>query len=171
MSITVSTLVERPDLEPLVTDPAFDGAWPQFIDEDRWTGLYYSYLSRWPEHVLLALDGETPVARAFTAPFAFPTKDRSQLPLDGWDAVIRWAHCDSDAGLHVNACSALEITIAPSRQGSGLASVVLGAVLANARRMGYPALFAPVRPSRKDSEPETPMTEYVKPLSIRRTSA
>ena len=51
------------------------------------------------------------IARALSVPFAFRdgTAGRNELPLDGWDGVIRWADADWRAGRRPTAVSALEI--------------------------------------------------------------
>ena len=60
----------------------------------------------------------------------------------------------------MNACSALEIVIKQERLGTGISSVMVKALRDNAFRLGHEVLHAPVRPSQKSEEPETPMSEY-----------
>jgi len=55
--------------------------------------------------------------------------------------------------------SALEIRLRPDVLGQGLSARVLKAMSANALRQGLSRLVAPVRPTRKHLEPDTPMAE------------
>ena len=94
-------------------------------------------------------------------PFAMGSDiGRDQLPDDGWDGVIRWAWLDEIAGREPTHVSALEVTIRPDLQGTGLASEMLEAKRRNAMRLGFSDLVAPVRPNGKHLEPRTPMSEY-----------
>jgi len=106
---------------------------------------------------------DRPVARAFSVPFAFPdpARGREALPHGGWDPVIRWAHRDRLQGIRPTAVSALEIMVAPRLQGRGISQAMLTALRDNARRLGFDALYAPIRPTDKHREPLTPFAEYV----------
>jgi len=110
--------------------------------------------------VLIATDGDTPVAKAYSTPFAFGITGREDLPDAGWDEVIRWQNVDRLVGRQPNAAAALEIVVLKERQGTGIASMMVEALRDNAFRLGHDVLYAPVRPSQKSDEPETPMSEY-----------
>jgi hypothetical protein len=53
---------------------------------------------------------------------------------------------DRPAGRVGNMISALEITVRPDHQGSGLSGVMPAAMRDNAGALGHPYLVAPVRP-------------------------
>lgn len=161
MSLQVTTLAERPELRPAMGSAQWDDAWPEFMDHDPTADLYYGDATPWIDHILVATIGDEVVAKGFAVGFEFPTERRPELPVDGWDAVIRWAHRDRVDGTTPTACSALEITILPAHRGKGLSGVLLEAMRAMARDRGYSDLFAPVRPSAKSERPEMPMDEYV----------
>jgi GNAT superfamily N-acetyltransferase len=141
--LVVATFAERPDLLDKVFGPEIQSAVPEFMRHDRTGALYYgdAALRRYLEYGLVAVDPaepDRPVARAFCIPFAFrDTPGRDELPADGWDAVIRWAHEDHVGQRRPNAVSALEIMVAPRLQGRGVSRRMLLAMRANARRLGF----------------------------------
>jgi hypothetical protein len=53
--------------------------------------------------------------------------------------------------------SALEITVRPDHQGSGLSGVMPAAMRDNAGALGHPYLVAPVRPTGKHLVPRMPI--------------
>lgn len=159
MDLVLKTLAERPDLAPLAED--FPGGWPEFMNHDPVSGLYYSVADTvWAEHVIIAYDRDAPgraVAKAYTVPFRW-TKD--ELPDDGWDAVIRHSALDRIIGREPNRASALEVCVQRDLRGTGLSRVMLEAMRANVRRLGFDTLLAPVRPSGKAEFPDEPMADY-----------
>jgi GNAT superfamily N-acetyltransferase len=166
--LVVATLAERPDLRDRVFGSEIQTAVPEFMRHDPTGGLYYGvgHLDRYLDFGLVAVDPDEPdrpVARAFAVPFAFRdgTPGRDELPDGGWDEVIRWGHQDCVAGRRANSASALEIMVAPRLQGRGLAQLMLTAMRANTRRLGLADLYAPLRPTAKDSEPLTPFADYM----------
>lgn len=165
--LIVATFAERPDLLAKVFAPEIQSAVPEFMRHDPVAALYYGdgQLDHYRDYGLVAVDPaapDRPVARAFSLPFAFDgRRGRETLPDGGWDEVIRWAHRDRLAGRRATAVSALEIMVAPRRQGRGIAQSMLAALRANARRLGFADLYAPLRPSDKPREPLTPFADYV----------
>lgn len=165
--IRITTLAERPHLEQELW--AVTGAmWPEFMRHDANAGLYYNRCATvWPDLVLVATDGDAVVARAFAVPFAFSeplAPERTTLPTDGWDQVIRWAAQDLLDGRPANLMSALEISVLPDYRGRGLSAKLLAGLRECARRAGAVALVAPVRPSEKHLQPHVPMWAYVEQL-------
>ncbi|MER7457863.1 N-acetyltransferase [Micromonospora sp. NPDC126480] len=159
MDLEIVTLAERPDLAPLLDD--FDGAWPEFMSWDPMASLYYAVADlHYPDHVLLALDPAAPgraVARAYSVPLSW-TAD--ELPPGGWDRVVQRATVNRLAGTTPNLVSALEICVRPEARSRGVSARMLGAMRANAQRLGFTELVAPVRPSGKHTVPDEPMREY-----------
>ncbi|GGS22395.1 N-acetyltransferase [Actinokineospora fastidiosa] len=158
MDLVVTTLADRPDLVNLAHD--FPGAWPAMMQQDPVADLYYDVIDTvFAEYALVAYDRDNPgraVARAYAAPF---TWGRDELPDAGWDEVIRRAALDRLAGREGDRISALEICVQPDLRGTGLSSVMLEAMRANAGRLGYDTLLAPVRPNGK-ADPFLPMSDY-----------
>ncbi|TDD99084.1 N-acetyltransferase [Jiangella asiatica] len=159
-NLVVEPLDRRPELSAVADK--LEHLWPTFMEKDPMGSLYYTDVERnHPQHVLVAYEPpDVPVAVAYTVPFEFGSGRRTELPDDGWDAVIRWATQDRDRGTEPNLVSALEIAIRPDRRGEGLATVMLAAMRDNVRRLGFTELVAPVRPSAKHQEPHVPIGEY-----------
>lgn len=157
----IVTLAERPDLADAHRELA--ASWPRFMLHDPVADLYYSQLDVWADHALLAIADNVVVARGFSVGFAMGEDlGRSELPSSGWDEVVRWSWLDQTAGQTPNCVSALEIVVRPDRRGTGLATEMVRAMVSNVDRLGFRQLVAPVRPSEKHLEPETPMSEYVR---------
>jgi GNAT superfamily N-acetyltransferase len=166
--IAIATFSQRPDLLDKVFGTEIQSAVPEFMRHDPAGALYYGngQIDRYREFGLVAVDlaePDRPIARAFSAPFAFRdgTKGREELPDGGWDAVIRWADEDRRAGRPTTAVSALEIMVAPRWQRRGTSRLMLAALRDNARRLGFSDLYAPLRPTDKHCEPLTPFVDYV----------
>ena len=79
------------------------------------------------------------IARAFSVPFAFRdgSPARDELPDDGWERVIRWAHQDWRKGRMPNAVSALEINVLAPYRGRGIAQLMLAAMQRNTHARGF----------------------------------
>jgi GNAT superfamily N-acetyltransferase len=134
---------------------------------DPAAALYYAdrALDRYLDFVLVAVDRDDPgrvIARAVSVPFAFggAAPGRAELPDEGWDGVIRWAHADWLAGRAPNAVSALEIMVLPPYRGRGVSPFMVRAMRDNAGRLGFADLYAPVRPTEKHLYPRMPFAEY-----------
>ncbi|HWD03900.1 MAG TPA: N-acetyltransferase [Amycolatopsis sp.] len=160
VELTMHNRAREPELFRAIDHADFARSWPIFMQQDPNAGLYYGQLDTVADYVLLATDGDEPVAKAYSAPFAFGIPGREELPDGGWDEVIRWQHADRLAGRDRTAATALEIVIRKERQGTGIASKMVKALRDNAFRLGHDVLYAPVRASQKAAEPETPMSEY-----------
>ncbi|MGH1565390.1 N-acetyltransferase [Mumia sp. DW29H23] len=161
MDIDVVTLADRPELEPLLS--RFDGAWPEFMRWDPVGPVYYAVVEEcYPEFVQIALDPAVPdraVAAAYSVPVAWGD---DPLPPGGWERMIQRSAINRMLGTPTTMVSALEICVQPDRRGRGLSSVMLAAMRANAQRLGYSTLVAPVRPSAKHERPDEPMSEYAR---------
>jgi hypothetical protein len=160
----VITLAERPDLAPHV-EGFHDEEVAEFLYHDPVSvALFVGLVQRYPEFTLMALDpaGEPPVAMVCTVPFT--TSDgagEDSLPPGGYDAVLLAAAADVHARRRGNLVSALFATVRPERRGQGISAFMLDAARRNTTRLGYGALVAPVRPTRKHEHPRVSMEEYV----------
>ncbi|MEU2389994.1 N-acetyltransferase [Streptomyces sp. NPDC007369] len=158
--IEITTIAERPELAGRLYD--MEDSWPEFAGNDSLAWLLYPRMvSELPEYVLIATDGDAVVARAFSVPFALQSPGRDgALPARGWDQVLMWAFSDLRRGIEPDTVSAVEISVASGRQGEGLSGRMLAAMRDNARARGFAEAVAPVRPSGKPAEPDTPIREY-----------
>src|ERR1700719_4742216 len=154
--LAVLPLSQRPELRAQAFSAEFAAGVPEFMRYDPTAALYYgrAHLDRYLDFVLVAVDRDDPgrvVARAVGVPFAFgdPALGRAELPDQGWDAVIRWAHADWVAGRAPNAVSALEIMVLPPYRGRGVSQLMLRAMRDNTGARGFADLYAPVRPTEK----------------------
>ncbi len=141
-------------------------AWPAFMLEDPMANLIYTgkRFERFLEFSLLAIDEAHPdevLARAVSVPFCIGEEfNRPELPDGGWDTVARWADHDAFLERTPNAVSALEILVHPKAAHQGISGQLLAAMKANAKKLGFKDLYAPVRPSHKHLEPHTSMRDY-----------
>jgi GNAT superfamily N-acetyltransferase len=166
--LAICTLAERPELRGQIFSAEFQAGWPEFARHDPAASLYYadSALGRYLDFVLAAVDRDQPdraIARACSVPFAFRdgTAGRGELPVGGWDEVIRWADADWRAKRRPTVVSALEIMVLPPYRGRGISRLMLEAMIANMWTRGFGDLYVPLRPSDKHLEPETPFADYV----------
>jgi GNAT superfamily N-acetyltransferase len=166
MQLQVSPLSQHPELEDEFWSDELMSAWPAFMLEDPIANLIYSdkRFERFLEFVLVAVDTTDPnkvVARAVSVPFCLGEDfERYELPDGGWDTIARWADQDAFLGRTPNAVSALEILVHPETTQQGISGQMLAAMRANAKRLGFKDLYAPVRPSHKHLEPHTHMHDY-----------
>ncbi|MEU9235440.1 N-acetyltransferase [Streptomyces subrutilus] len=158
--ILITTLAERPELADRLWD--MKDSWPEFAQHDALAWLLYPRMvAELPRYVLVATDGDAVVARGFSVPFARHAPGREgPLPPQGWDRILMWAFSDLRRAAAPDTVSAIEITVAADRQGEGLSGRMLAAMRDNARAHGFAEVVAPVRPSGKPAEPDTPMREY-----------
>lgn len=155
MDLRICVLADRPDLLDAGYD--FDSPWPEFMRHDPVGNLYYNLTEKFADCILVAEDeAGTVVAQAYSAPFKSFGMD---LFDDGWDGAIRRAVRTKLSGDTPDAISAIEISVRPDLQGKGLSKVMLEAMRANAARLGFDELVAPVRPNGK-ADPSVPMSDY-----------
>ena len=87
-----------------------------------------------------------------------PARSANGLP-NGVDGVLEdWFGGNRPAP---DVLSALVAVVDRGHQGQGLSTVLIRAMAGLARRYGFPALVAPVRPTWKDRYPLVPMERYV----------
>ena len=152
MDHEIVTLAERPELMDVLWD--METTWPEYMVHDPIGNSYYSCIEElFLDYVLVALDESGRiVAKAFSAPFQRP---EGELPDAGWDFALRSAVLTRIWGETPNAVTAAEIAVEPALQGTGFSSVMVAALRANAGRLGFSELLAPVRPNGTPSAPAT----------------
>ena len=165
------TLAERPELRRQLWGPQFASSFPEFMNHDPASELYYPppFLDRYLDHVLVGVDSDAPdqaIAKGFSVPFCFRdgSEERAALPEGGWRTVIRWGHEDTIKGRAPNAVSALEISVASGHRGTGLSRRMIDAMRRLVAAKGIDVLYAPVRPTDKHRVPEEPMEAYIRRL-------
>ncbi|MGD3110844.1 N-acetyltransferase [Streptomyces sp. YGL11-2] len=160
MDVIITTLAERPQLAEALW---FADTWPEFILNDLVGRAHFGQISQvFPEFTLVVTEPNgAVVARGHTVPFALNQEGRRDLPAGGWDQVLVWAFRDRRTGTPVDTISAIDVTVRADRLGQGLSAELLAAMRKNARSLGFAELVAPVRPTDKHLEPDTPMREYV----------
>lgn len=160
MPLTITTRAERPEYGPVIWE--MPDSWPEFMDHDpiAWS-LYSVVTAAYPELTVVATDEDgTVVAHGQATAFRLEVDGRRELPDTGWDQVLMWANSDLRKGIEPDVASALEVSVHPQWQGRGLSAQMIGALRDAAKARGFDTLLAPVRPSHKHLEPNTPMSEY-----------
>jgi hypothetical protein len=158
--VEITTVAERPQLSGVAIDA---GEWPAFMRHNRVAEAYFWQTpKRFPGICLVATTSdETVVADAHAVQFASGAKGRAELPAGGWEQVVVWAFADARSrGTAPDTACALNISVAVSQQGQGLARLMLGSLRLAAADVGMRTLVAPVRPTWKAREPDTPMATY-----------
>jgi GNAT superfamily N-acetyltransferase len=152
----VTTARERPDLADLADDLTAD-VFPEWNKQGdvlrrHWDSLYDVL----PELQLVLYDPETEevLGRGNTAPCSW---DRTPEGLP--DAIEQAFAPNAPAP---DALCAMLAVVVPGHQGRGLSSAIIRGMLGLATERGWTDLIAPVRPSRKERYPLTPIERYVR---------
>lgn len=158
MALTYVTVRDRPDLVEAMW--ALPNPWPTFMRQDVVSDFVYDLMPRrYPEYQLLALDGDQVLARVNAVPYAWSGRDED-LPEAGWEAALGLAF-RPEMPEAATAVSLIEARMHPEAAGRGFSAELLVAARENARALGYEHLLAPIRPTRKELEPFTPIADYV----------
>jgi GNAT superfamily N-acetyltransferase len=159
MALRFPTGAERPDLRPLGRDLMV--VWPEFMHHDPVCNrLFGRVRTEYASLQFFSWDDETDelVAEGNALPAAWDG-DPASLPDEGIDAVLEAGF--ADGGPEPNVLSALQIMVAPGRQGQGLSRRMVERMAEIGRAEGFSALIAPVRPSLKHRYPLAPIERYV----------
>jgi GNAT superfamily N-acetyltransferase len=106
------------------------------------------------QHFLVSDDDEL-VAEVNAVPVEL---DPDALPDRGWDEALERGTTGTGSPTVV---SAIQVLIAPGRQGQGLSTLCLERMRETAVAHGFETLVAPVRPSWKERYPLVPIERYV----------
>ncbi len=160
MTIRAYTCAERPDLwertEHEVTD-----VWPEYnthgdVLHDYWWRLDEAFAEY--QFAIYDEEADAVLAEGHSIPCAWDGTPEG-IP-DGIDGLVVDAFRLRDEGGTATTLSALAIEIAPPHQGGGLSRTMIGAMRALAADHGLPDLIAPLRPTRKERYPLTPIERY-----------
>ena len=160
MSLRLVTHAERAELRHLA--PAAEAVWPEYnLHGDVMNEWWGALLEELAEYQFCLVDEETGavVAEAHTGPLAW-SGDDDDLPPSIDDAVGVVVRARRD-GAPVNSLCAFAAEVAPDARRGALAGELLGSMTELARRHGLRRVIAPVRPSRKERYPLTPIERYV----------
>lgn len=162
MEIATATLADRPDLITRVW--SMPDQWDEFMDHDAIAEALFGPVVRSYRNlgvVALTPDDEI-VAHGTATAFRLDVDGRRALPDRGWDQALIWANEDLLGGVEPDTACALEVSVHTDWLGRGLSQRMFAAVRDAARSSGFATLLAPVRPSGKHHEPDTPMEEYAR---------
>ena len=151
----VYTYRERPDLAERFGE--MQDAFPEFIHNADVTVEHWGKLrEELPDLQLVLYDDERDavVGRGQT----MPASTRGGLP-GGVDDMLEHRF-GPDGTDEADVLSALVAIVDPRRQGEGLSRLLIEGMRSVAAQQGYPALIAPVRPTRKPEFPLIPLEEY-----------
>ena len=141
MALRFPTGAERPDLRPRGRDLMV--VWPEFMHHDPVCNrLFGRVRTEYASLQFFSWDDETDelVAEGNALPAAWDG-DPASLPDEGIDAVLEAGF--ADGGPEPNVLSALQIMVAPGRQGQGLSRRMVERMAEIGRAEGFSALIAP----------------------------
>lgn len=143
---------------------ALDEEWPAFMTKDPASRRLLENIDRltdWLFYVVADRPDDGPlVGRVMSVPWHWPHASE-QLPSRGWDAAIDLGLACVQRSLSPTDACALEITLASDVVGRGISAQCVAALRTICAERGLGRLFAPVRPTSKADEPETPFKEFV----------
>jgi GNAT superfamily N-acetyltransferase len=154
------TDAERPDLRGAPA-PGLDAVWPEFLYHDPVCNEHFLRgVRESPGLQFYVWDDERDevVGRGNAIPAAWD-RDVASLPDGGLDAALEARF--ADGGPAHNVLCALQVMVAPSRQGQGLSRRMIERMHELGREHGFDTLIAPVRPSLKHRYPLTPIERYI----------
>ena len=136
-------------------------AWPPFLHDHevnaQWSTLYTTF----PQFQLALCDARgAVVAIGNTIPIVWDGRP-SRLP-DRIADLLRGGIRANERGARCTALSALAAIVDPRHRAEGLSEKMVKAMTRLARRHGFSALVAPVRPSWKGRYPLTAMKDYAR---------
>jgi hypothetical protein len=164
--LSLLPLAQRPDLVGRVRD--MSKFWPEFMLKDPAALLLDQLFGDagmeafpdWQFAVSEEEDADIVLGRVLSVPVPWPG-DMAELPSRGWDAAIEAAmELGCRQGTPLSAC-ALEITLSDEARGRGLSRACVAGLMDACRQRGMQALFAPVRPVTKSSQPLLSMAEFL----------
>jgi GNAT superfamily N-acetyltransferase len=152
-------MVERPDLRERGRELTV--VWPRFMHHDPVCNRLFGRVRSELAHLqFFAWDdeGDDLAAEGNAIPVSWDGEPGS-LPDEGLDAALQAGFADGAA--EPNVLCALQIMIAPDRQGLGLSRRMIERMALIGREHGFDTLIAPVRPSMKHRYPLAPIERYV----------
>ena len=153
-ALHVFTYAERPDLAARTGE--IEDTFAPFMGHGEVALRYWHRLRpEFPELQLVLWDDERDVVVGHGR--TLPARAAEGLPGGVDDVLETWFGGDRP---EPDVLSALVAVVDRGRQGEGLSSLLIEAMRDLARRHGFPALIAPVRPTWKDRYPLIPMERY-----------
>lgn len=152
----VCTYLDRPDLVERISE--IGEVWPEFLHHADVPRLHWAKLrDELPGFQLVLYDDERDavIGRGQT----MPTSTRDGLP-GGIDDMLE-RNFGAGPRAEPDVLSAAVAIVDPRRQGEGLSALLIEGMRRVARGAGFPALIAPVRPTRKAEFPLIDMERYI----------
>jgi hypothetical protein len=164
--LLMPSLAQRPDLTDAVR--GLSRFWPDFMLQDPdallmdrlFGGADTESFPDWQFAVIAEENPNVVLGRVLSVPVPWPA-DVAELPSRGWDAAIEAALELAVRQRDPLSACALEITLSDHARGQGLSRTCVSGLKKVCRQRGMQALFAPVRPTTKSSEPLLSMTEFL----------
>ena len=159
-SLTAVSLQDRPDLAP-AHDAVGGAVWPEFmlhdpVAESNWDAI----LAAFPHLQVALVEGEQIAAVINAVAYRYEGA-LSDLPDRGVDWGVEKSVADHQAGVVPNTLMGLQVVVAASHRGQGLARVATQEMIALAQRQGMEQVLLPVRPNCKAGFPLIPMKDYL----------
>jgi hypothetical protein len=162
MSLVAVRYHDRPELWSRLPEK-FAGVWPEYnlhgdvMAGGRWERLHNDFAQF--QLVLYDDDADDVVAAARSIPI---TWNGTVVGLgSGLDEAIVESFSAYDRGVPPNTLCAIGIEVPPDHRGAGLAGRMLAEVLRVAWTWEFSSVVVPVRPTRKDRYPITPIERYI----------
>jgi GNAT superfamily N-acetyltransferase len=159
VALRFPTGAERPDLRPRGRELA--AVWPEFMHHDPVCNRFFGRVrTEYADLQFFAWDDERDqlVAEGNALPAAWDG-DPLSLPDEGLDAVLEAGFTQGTVDATV--LCALQIMVAPGRQGEGVSRQMIERMSGIGREAGFQRLIAPVRPSLKHRYPLAPIGRYI----------
>lgn len=165
MRLSLQTVADNPDLLEQI-QALIGEAWPAYIfqaaapaghEQTDWMGIY----RRWPGLQFGLFEDGALVAVGNALAMRW-SGDPAVLPEEGWDAAMRSAAKDADAGRAADTLCALSISITPENRGRGLSARAIQAMRSLGQAQGLVRMVAPVRPNWKPRYPLAPIEQYIR---------
>jgi GNAT superfamily N-acetyltransferase len=150
------TYAERPDLAARTGE--IEDTFAEFLGQGEVALRHWHRLRHeLPDLQLVLWDDERDIVVGHAR--TIPARAAEGLPGGVDDLLETWFGRDNPPEPDV--LSALVAVVDRRRQGEGLSTILVRAMVDLARRHGFPALIAPVRPTWKDRYPLIPMERFV----------
>ncbi|MEJ3750035.1 GNAT family N-acetyltransferase [Actinomycetes bacterium KLBMP 9797] len=160
MAVRAERLHARPRAKEQL-DRVLAGDWPEFIFHDRVADRYLGRIRALFADLELVLvsGGDELVAAGWAVPLRW-SGEVAELP-DGYHDCLARAVREHDAGDRPDTLAILAAQVRPDQRGRGLAGELLRAFHPVAEELGCERIICPVRPTRKDRYPLTPIERYL----------
>jgi len=137
--------------------------WPEIMLHSPVANKYWARLEEYfPEYQLFLLNVDNQIIGfSNTIPF-FWIKTLKELPVTGWDWLMKKGIEDYEKGLKPNILGGLQVGISKEYQGRGYSKIIIKEAISLSKNKGYKKFVIPIRPTWKNKYPLIPMAKYIK---------